>query len=278
MVKNMSQAAKFSETMQQWGASIASSHATVSPVENIYMVFVTMSSPNQTLSTEWTDASKMQALVNYKLTLEQRRAISAVRARYNVAVQDECVSFMGMPVYICKESQIAGDGDNAVYTEQDLLGYTKSDGKRVPARHPDAWGISKRINYAANLCMKKIHPALHARVEFVKIDEKDSKSAAMYNKVVASIRGQIYGDLFKRLQDVINLNREKMLPQTKKSLLSQIESIKKVNILNDAEVNAELDRFKAIVETELIEPLAAELDAGMNLLHSRYGMMRGGLE
>jgi len=258
--------------------SIGQQAAIAQPVEPLYMVWIVMSSPNQTLRTRWTDASMMTAEVDYKLTPEERKAISRVRARYGL-VRDECVNYMDSGMLICKESQLAGPGDDTPYTEEELVyGKLDSNGKRQSPVYPSEWGIQKKINVGAKTCMEAIRPGLTANVRIIPIQSASTTEGELYEQIMASVRHQIYGDLFVRLQEVIDMGREKMLPKTKQSLIDKIENMRKANILNDPEIEQELNKFLQIVESEVLTPLVQELDQNMNMLSSRFGMIRGGDE
>jgi len=250
----------------------------VKPVEPLYIVGIVMSSPNQTLRTRWTDSSMMTAEVDYKLTPEDRKAIGRVRSRYGV-VRDECVNFMDSGMLICKESQIRGPGDIIPYTNEQLTGYyDESTGKQVPAAYPNEWGIQQKINVGARVCMEAISPGLTASVRLIPVQSASTTEGELYEQIIASVRHQIYGDLFKRLQEVIAMGKDKMLPKTKQSLIDKIEKMRQANILNDPEIEKEINGFLQVVETEVLTPLVQELDANMNLLSSRFGMIRGGDE
>ena len=297
----MSEAKQFSSVMNQWGSSIFAPRASskkATKVEPLYIMAIKMSSPNQTLSTKWLDDAKMFAEVEYKLSHEARQAISRVRARYGVPAHDESANFMNTGVYIVKKSQIQTDpkfynddkklmlhertGDpklDVAFDPSVLIGGVADDGKPVPGKYPEMWGMRERIDVGARLCMRDIHPSLSATVYFLPLDGEQARHTELYDRVVASVRAQIYGDLLKRLQAVIAQNRDKMRTQSKQSLLNQIEHFReKANILNDEEIDKELDRFKAIIEAEIIEPLALELDNQMDSLSDRYGFIRGEAE
>lgn len=251
--------------------------STVKPIEPLYIVGVVMSSPNQTLGSHWIDASQMTAEVEYKLTPDERKAISRVRARYG-AVRDECVDYMNSGMFICRESQIRGPGDIVPYSNVQLTGYYDASGKYIPPVYPNEWGIEKKINVGARVCMEAIRPGLTANVRLIPIQSASTTEGELYEQIIASVRHQIYGDLFKRLQEVINMGKDKMLPKTKKSLIDKIENMRKANILNDPQIDQELDRFLKVVETEILTPLVKELDESINSLSSRFGMIRGGNE
>jgi hypothetical protein len=259
--------------------SIGQQTAVAQPVEALYIVGIVMSSPNQTLRTRWTDNTMMTAEVDYRLTPEERKAISRVRASYG-RVRDECVNFMGSGMLICKESQLSGPGDEVEYSEKDLVTgrVSETTGRQMPPTYPEEWGIEKKINVGANTCMKAIDPRLSAHVRILPLQSASTSEGQLYEQIVASIRHQIYGDLFKRLQEVIAMGKEKMLPKTKQSLIDKIENMRQANIMNDPEIDRELDRFLQVVNTEVILPLIQELDQNMDMLSSRFGMMRGGDE
>ena len=266
------------KTLQQNGHMTVGNVSEVQPVEALYIVGIVMSSPNQTLRTRWIDASQMTAEVDYKLTPEDRKAISRVRARYGL-VRGECVNFMDSGMLICKESQISGPGDDTYYSVEDLVyGKMTSDGKRQTPAYPSEWGIRKKIDVGAKTCMQAIRPGLTATVRIIPVHSASTSEGELYDQIIASVRHQIYGDLFIRLQEVIAMGKEKMLPKTKQSLIDKIEKMRQANILNDPEIDRELNRFLQVVDTEILLPLVQELDQNMDMLSSRFGMMRGGDE
>ena len=237
------QATTFASEMEKWGSKSFSPVKTVTITEQIveplYIVAVKMSSGNKTISTRQISDTKFEG--EYFFAHETRLKIGAIRTGYGGTVRSTMVNYFGLGLYIAKKSQLAG--------------------------------ISSSIAEADEK-MKEIHPTLRAGVDFIMMDSQASRESEIYDKVIASIRGQIYKNLLTRLKQVILQNRTVMMPRTKKSLMGQIEKLREINITNDPGIEEELKRFEAIVSTEMLAPLAEELDLQLEVLEDRFGYIR----
>lgn len=201
----------------------------------LYIVKMTMASPNYIAGSRFLDEEKMKKELTFKFTLEIRHSIQSTRMKYKGPIYSGCLDFYGLR--ICNEEQM----------EQ----------------------IKEHIK-SADADFKKINPALGAEVMFIPLDMGEIAKGGLYSNLLGAINTQLNTRVVKRLEDVLKRKKD-LTPRTKKSLLKMIEEIREINVLGDESVDARLDEMKAKIEDEALEGLKKDLDEELLKMKGRWG-------
>lgn len=223
--------------------------------EKIFMLDVTMSSANKIERT--TQISSKKSETEYRWEKETRDAINATRARHKLYVYRNTMKFGKN--YLIKEK-----------FRRDFVRFTRLD-----VREPEI--VEKEDNTEINVNfiidhvelaekeLQAIEPHLYADLNLFELAEGSIRQGEMYGKILAAIRFQVNGTVMKRLSELLEKNSE--LPQkTITSLVSMIDQLKTVNILNDKEIDARLEYIKTAIVNKQLAPIVADLEAEMKLL------------
>jgi hypothetical protein len=192
------------------------------PSQKLYLVRISMGSQFKGKSRDIDDYTRE---IKYVHSKEIRREIGAIRQVINSRRAAGCMPFFG--AYFTNE-----------IGKQQLI---------------DACKIADRE-------MKEIDPELHATPLFIKIDMPDLAAGSQFDALLSAIRTQVHEVVLNRVKAVIERNEGKALtPKTKTALLSMLEKTRALNIVNDPNVNADIDKMKARIDANQLNELKDEI-------------------
>ena len=189
-------------------------------MEPIHIVALTMSSPNRVLDSKETNEG-MTLEVNYLFKKQTRKDIAAIRTLYKKPIYKECLDFYGL-FYMCKESQ-------------------------KPA--------IIEANETADKKLKEIDGTLGSSLMFIALDMTEATKGEMYQKILNAIEFQILSDLAEKLEKVAKTKTGQLPERSQKAMLSMIDKLKAINVMNDANIEKKLQDIKEKIENNDLEAL-----------------------
>jgi len=123
--------------------------------------------------------------------------------------------------------------------------------------------------------MKAIDSSLHADVIVIELSREAMMQGELYRRVVDSIVWQIYKEISDRLSKVLATN-ETLPSVSKKALLRQLEELRKINVIDEPEIEQRIREIESHLQADAIEPVRAMLDRmdrELDTLNERWGFL-----
>lgn len=197
----------------------------------VYIVANVMSSPNQTLKI--TELSEMSIQTDFKYKKEFRNRISAVRTLQKKPIYRDTLNFYG--IHLAREDQI--------------------EAIREASNQADAG-------------LKTIDRSLSSSIMFIPLDLADSKRGELYEAINNTIRYRIIKDTMEKIEKVAKNKAGKLTERSKDALISLIDRLHNINILNDEDITKRIESIKSSIQTGNLE-IAQEFDKELSELNNR---------
>lgn len=194
----------------------------MSTEEPIYFVKIVESSPNKIENTKRINERKIETTYKYHENI--RRQISAIRARSKIPAYSLCLRFYDS-MYVKGEKNKELILSAVLQADRDL---------------------------------RAIDQSLGAKVIFLKLDAKDVFQGEYYEEIVHAIKTQIYGTLIERMEKITQ--KGDLPDKTRDSLYKLCDKMDSVNILNDEEIAAKIESFRAMLKIGNIDPIMQEIN------------------
>lgn len=173
----------------------------------LYVVIAQMSSPYRVAETQHPDEDTV--MIRYKYPAEVRKQIRNTRDLYKRRIEANTVSFYGLRI-----------------ANEELL-------EKV-----------REIVTEADKELKKIDPGLSARLIAIPISGEAIKRGEIYQKLIYAIQYQIIKKVHDRIKDI---KSGILKPETRKSVKEMLEDLRKLNILNDPEIDRTIDSIESML-------------------------------
>lgn len=203
-------------------------------MEQIYIVALTMSSPNRVLNSQEINEG-MTLEVNYLFKKETRQKIAAVRTLHKKPTYKDCLDFYGL-FYMCKDSQR----------------------KEI-----------QKANDEADIKLKAIDGTLKSEVMFIALDMNEVTKGEMYKRVLDAIEYRILSDLAERLEKIAKTKTGQLPDRSKEAMIKMIDRLKSVNVMNDSNIENKLSKIREKIINNDLENLKAEFTKDLGALNER---------
>ena len=197
----------------------------------VYIVANVMSSPNQT--EKITELSEKSIQTDFKYKKEFRNKISAVRTLNKKPIYKNTLNFYG--IHLAREDQIA-----------------------------EIEAASK----TADSSMKGIDATLFSRIVFIPLDLTDAKKGELYESINNTIKYRIIKDTMEKIEKVAKNKAGKLTVRSKEALMSLIDRLHNINILNDEEITKRINEIGRSIQADNMEILD-EFNKELETLQSR---------
>jgi len=197
----------------------------------VYIVANVMSSPNQTLNI--TELNEMSIQTDFKYKKEFRNKISAVRTLNKKPIYKNTLNFYG--IHLAREDQIA-----------------------------EIEEASKN----ADSSMKGIDATLFSRIVFIPLDLTDAKKGELYESINNTIKYRIIKDTMEKIEKVAKNKAGKLTVRSKEALMSLIDRLHNINILNDEDITKRINAIKSSIQADNMGILE-EFNKDLETLQSR---------
>lgn len=192
--------------------------------ENLYVMQINMSSPYFLTKSEPIIRENAKKLF-YKYSPETRREIQAIRQNINVHADACSAKFFGLKIA----------NELAKQQMTDLLKQADHD-------------------------MKQIDVTLGAGAVFIKMSSTALTTGNLFDQMVGQIREQIHEVVLKRIEKTIERQKGGQLSdKTKKALLSMLDKLKAINVVEDETIEARIETMKTMIEANEIVTLRDEI-------------------
>lgn len=193
-------------------------------MEQLYIIRLKMSSEFKVDSRKELDKLGKKVELTYHFEKVIRNAIQSTRMKYRGPILSNCLIFYN--IRICTESQ-----------KKDIEGLIKEAKEK----------------------MKEIDQDLSASAAFLPLKMEDMAQGAMYQALIGSIKEQVYGNLFKKLRDYLDENKQ-IHPNAKKSMTKLLDQMRQINVTGDQSIDTLITNLKTLVENSSLSELRKELE------------------
>jgi hypothetical protein len=193
----------------------------------IYVVDISMGSPFRCTGR---DIDDMTREIKYKWGKEKRNRIGTARQSVNVAVAGTCMKFFKTRI-------------------------TNEAGKN---------GLIQACT-AADREMKQIDPALHVTPIFFEVKVSSLSAGNMFDQMKEQLSVQVHERVLDRIKKVLEQNKnadgtyKPLTGKTRTALLTMLDKIKEINVLDDQNVEARINAMKAQIQTNSLIPMRDEI-------------------
>lgn len=179
----------------------------------VYIVANVMSSPNQTLNI--TELNEMSIQTDFKYKKEFRNKISAVRTLNKKPIYKNTLNFYG--IHLAREDQIAE---------------------------------IQEASRKADIGMKGIDASLSSSIVFIPLDLADAKKGELYESINNTIKYRIIKDTMEKIEKVAKNKAGKLTVRSKEALMSLIDRLHNINILNDEDITKRINAIKSSIQAD----------------------------
>jgi hypothetical protein len=193
----------------------------------IYIVDISMGSGFQG---HGEDLDEYRREITYKFGKDKRNRIGAVRQTVNVAVQGTCMKF---------------------YKTR----FTNANGKAT----------LEAACTSADREMKAIDTHLHVTPMFYEVKVSSLSAGNMFDEMKNQLSVQVHQKVLSRIKAVLDNNKREdgtykpVTGKTRTALLSMLEKVEEINILNDPDVTARLTEMREQIQQNSLIPLRDEI-------------------
>jgi len=193
-------------------------------MEQLYIIRLKMSSEFKVDERKELDNAGKKVELTYHWEKTVRNAIQKTRMKYRGPILGDCLIFYN--IRICTESQ-----------KKDIEDLIKEAKEKL----------------------KEIDSDLTASAVFLPLKMDDMQQGAMYQALIGSIKQQVYGNLFKKLQVYLDENKQ-IHPNAKKAMTNLLNQMRHVNVAGDESIEATITRLQTLVENSSLAELRKELE------------------
>lgn len=202
-------------------------------MEQLYVVQTNTSSENKVDESE--ELNDKQRKITYLFEKEKRNLIHRERANVGYVTKSNSVRFYSLVL------------TNEAGKEQILKAYKETD-----------------------QAMKEIDPILKAEVNFLPLDLNQIAKGNVYEQILGSIKFQVFNKVFKRVDDLVSKEKDKLPETTKKSLKNLIDQCRALNVVKDQDIENQIDKIAKQIETESLVPLRNSLQEALKTGEGRF--------
>ena len=203
-------------------------------MEPIYIVGLTMSSPNRVLNSKEINEG-MTLEVNYLFKKETRQKIAAVRTLHKKPIYKDCLDFYGL-FFMCKDSQ----------KESIQVANDEADKK-----------------------LKAIDSSLSSSIIFMPLNMAEVTKGEMYKQILDAIEYRILSDLTERLETVAKTKTGQLPERSKEAMIKMIDRLKSVNVMNDENIEKKLSKIRDKIVNNDLDNLKADFTKEIAALNQR---------
>jgi len=194
-------------------------------MEQLYIIRLKMSSEFKVDERKELDTEGKKVELTYHWEKAIRNSIQSCRMKYRGPILGNCLIFYN--IRICTASQ-----------KKDIEDLIKEAKEKL----------------------KEIDTDLTASAVFLPLKMEEMKEGAMYQALIGSIKSQVYGNLFKKLQVYLDENKQ-IHPNAKKSMKRLLEQMHHVNVTGDESIEAMIHRLETLVENSSLNELRKEMES-----------------
>jgi hypothetical protein len=193
----------------------------------IYVVDISMGRPFRGTGR---DIDELTREITYKYGKDKRNRIGAARQKVNMQVDGTCMKFF-------------------------KTRFTSAAGKAT----------LETACREADKEMSEIDSSLHVTPNFFEVRVASLTSGNMFDQMKEQLSVQVHEKVLARIQKVIENQRNEdgtfkpMSNKSRTALLTMLEKVREINILGDASVEAQIEKFKAQITEGTLIPMRDEI-------------------